>query len=97
MKQIKYIEEDDTLRIVYAEEIEQPIVRILTNGTIFEFDYQHNLIAVNFPKFFARMHRPPIPDIEFSLESTFIVDTQAVFSIKMNDQLINIKVELEEL
>lgn len=97
MKRIEYQEETDTLRIIYAEEIEQPIVRTLTNGTIFEFDYQHNLIAVNFPKFFAMMHRSPIPDAEFLLESAFIVDTQAIFAIKMNEQLMNIKVELAEL
>ena len=52
MKQIKYIEADDTLRFIYADEIDQPIVRILTNGTILEFDYQHNLIAIDFPNFF---------------------------------------------
>ncbi len=97
MKQIKYQEETDTLRIIYAEEIEQPIIRTLTNGTIFEFDYQHNLIAINFPKFFAMMHRPPIPDVEFLLESTFIVDTQAIFVIKMNGKSMNIKVDLAEL
>ena len=51
MKQIKYIEADDTLRFIYADEIDQPIVRILTNGTILEFDYQHNLIAIDFPNF----------------------------------------------
>lgn len=97
MKQIEYQEETDTLRIVYAEEVEQPIVRILTNGTILEFDYQHNLIAMSFPKFFAMMHRPPLSDAKFLLEDTQIVDTQAIFTIKMNEQLMNIKVDLAEL
>lgn len=97
MKQIEYQEETDTLRIIYAEEIEQPIVRILTNGTVCEFDYHHNLIAMNFPKFFTMLHRPPLPDGEFSLEGTQIVDTQAIFTIKMNEQLMNIKVDLAEL
>lgn len=97
MRQIEYDEKDDTLRLVYGKEIEQPIVRILTNGTVCEFDHRHNLIAMNFPKFFTMMHRPPLPDAEFSLEGTQIIDTQAIFTIKMNDQLMNIKVDLAEL
>ena len=97
MKQIEYQEESDTLRIVYSEEVEQPIVRILTNGTILEFDYQHNLIAISFPKFFTMMHRPPLSDAEFLLEDTQIVDTQAIFTIRMNQQIMNIKVDLAEL
>ena len=97
MKQIEYQEETDTLRIIYAEEIEQPIVRILTNGTMCEFDHRHNLIAMNFPKFFTMMHRPPLLDAKFSLEGTQIIDTQAIFTIKMNEQLMNIKVDLAEL
>lgn len=97
MKRIEYQEETDTLRIIYADEIDQPIVRTLTNGTILEFDYQHNLIAMNFPKFFTMMHRPPLPDAEFLLEGTQIIDTQAIFTIKMNDQLMNIKVDLADL
>ena len=97
MKQIKYIEADDTLRFIYADEIDQPIVRILTNGTILEFDYQHNLIAIDFPNFFAMMHRPPLPGAKISLEDTQIIDTQAIFTIKMNEQLMNIKVDLAEL
>ena len=43
------------------------------------------------------LHRPPLPDGEFSLEGTQIVDTQAIFTIKMNEQLMNIKVDLAEL
>ena len=97
MQQVQYDEEKDTLRIIYAKEIDQPIVRILTNGTILEFDHHHNLIAMNFPKFFTMLHRPPLPDGEFSLEGTQIIDTQAIFTIKMNEQLMNIKVDLAEL
>lgn len=82
MKRIEYQEETDTLRIIYADEIEQPIVRILTNGTILEFDHHHNLIAMNFPKFFTMMHRPPLLDAEFSLEGTQIIDTQAILLLK---------------
>lgn len=97
MQQIKYDKDKDVLKILYGAEIEQPIVRILTNGTICEFDHQHNLIAMNFPNFFTMMHRPPLPNAEFSLEGAQIIDTQAIFTIKMNDQLMNIKVDLSEL
>lgn len=97
MTQIKYDTSSDTLRLIYGKEIEQPIVRILTNGTVCEFNHEHDLIAIDFPKFFTMMHRPPLSDAEFLLEGTQIVDTQAIFTIKMNQQLMNIKVDLSEL
>ena len=43
------------------------------------------------------MHRPPLPGAKISLEDTQIIDTQTIFTIKMNEQLMNIKVDLAEL
>ena len=84
--------------IIYADEIEVPIVRTLTNGTVLDFDYQHNLLAISFPNFFKMMHRSPSNMIYgISLEGTQIIDRDVIFTFKIDDQLVNIKVDMKEL
>lgn len=98
MTHIDYDIHTDILKIVYADEIEVPIVKTLTNGTVLDFDYHHNLLAISFPNFFKMMHRPPSNTAYgISLESTQIVGTDAIFTIKIDGQLINIKVDMKEL
>lgn len=98
MTNIDYDKDTDTLKIIYADEIEVPIVRTLTNGTILDFDYHHNLLAINFPNFFKMMHQSPSNTAYgISLEGTQIVDTDVIFTIKIDQQLVNIKVDMKEL
>ena len=98
MTNINYDKDADILKIIYADEIEVPIVRTLTNGTVLDFDYQHNLLAISFPKFFKMMHRSPSNMIYgISLEGTQIIDRDVIFTFKIDDQLVNIKVDMKEL
>lgn len=98
MTNIDYDKDTDVLKIVYADEIDVPITHRLTNGTILDFDYQHNLLAISFPNFFKMMHRSPSSTAYgISLEGTQIIDTDVVFTIKIDQQLVNIKVDMKEL
>lgn len=91
MSKINYIKERDELEILFKE-VEVPEVVKLSSGIIFEFD-DTALSAIILPNFFQMIHRSPTPNMNFEL----IEIDENTLKIKLNEQIINVKLNLYEL
>jgi hypothetical protein len=92
MVQVDYIKETDELKVIFAEEVDIPEVVKLNNGVIFEFapDYLSTIILPNFGQM---MHFQGLENAFIEFESF----TSEVLKIKIDEQIINIKIDLSEL
>lgn len=92
MVQVNYIPDTDDLEIVFTEIVETPEVVKLNNGIMFEFD-SDSLSAIVLPNFGKMVHITGLENLSIEFESF----TSELLKIKINDQIINIKIDLTEI
>ena len=92
MVQVNYIADTDELELIFTKIVETPEVVKLDNGIIFEFDTD-NLSAIILPNFGQMTRITGLENLSIEFESF----TPELLKIKINDQIVNIKIDLTEL
>lgn len=96
MTQTNYIKDVDTLEICFKE-YNNPIVKKLSNDVDFEFDNDYNLTKIVLPNFCGMMQKPRHFGALCTYDHTIFNENYAIIIIKMNDQLIRVKIDLSDL
>ena len=91
MVQVNYIPDTDELELIFTKIVETPEVVKLDNGIIFEFDTD-NLSAIILPNFGQMTRITGLENLSIEFESF----TPELLKIKINDQIVNIKIDLTE-
>ena len=91
MVQVNYIADTDELELIFTKIVETPDVVKLDNGIIFEFDTD-NLSAIILPNFGQMTRITGLENLSIEFESF----TPELLKIKINDQIVNIKIDLTE-
>ena len=92
MVQVNYIPDTDELELIFTKIVETPEIVKLDNGIIFEFD-TNNLSAIILPNFGQMTRITGLENLSIEFESF----TPELLKIKINDQIVNIKIDLTEL
>ena len=92
MVQVNYIPDTDELELIFTKIVETPEIVKLDNGIIFEFDTD-NLSAIILPNFGQMTRITGLENLSIEFESF----TPELLKIKINDQIVNIKIDLTEL
>ena len=92
MVQVNYIADTDELELIFTKIVETPEVVKLDNGIIFEFDTD-NLSAIILPNFGQMTRITGLENLSIEFESF----TPELLKIKINDQIVNIKIDLTEI
>ena len=92
MVQVNYIADTDELELIFTKIVETPDVVKLDNGIIFEFDTD-NLSAIILPNFGQMTRITGLENLSIEFESF----TPELLKIKINDQIVNIKIDLTEI
>lgn len=92
MVQVNYISDIDELEIVFTKIVDTPEVVKLDNGIMFEFD-SDNLSAIILPNFGKMTRIAGLENLSIEFESF----TSELLKIKINDQIVNIKIDLTEI
>lgn len=92
MVQVNYIQDTDDLEVLFTDKIDIPEVVKLDNGVIFEFTPE-TLSAIILPNFGKMIHMNNLIDTSIEFKSF----TFEMLKLKINNQIINIKINLDEL
>lgn len=91
MKQVNYIQDRDELEIVFKD-VEVPEVVKLKSGISLEFD-EEELSAILLPNFFQMIRRHPTGQEEIQLLNF----DEGLMKIKVDEQIVNVKMDLTEV